>query len=106
MQKNSKKRKTPILAKKSLIGLSVSLYGRRYFRRKARIVSDRQMAQSNLQNGHFAQKTVFRRYFPNPRHQIRPRFGTYRCNLPRGKAVGSGGSQHNQAQHCQARKAA
>ena len=40
MQKNSKKRKTPILAKKSLIGLSVSLYGRRYFRRKARIVSD------------------------------------------------------------------
>lgn len=40
MQKNSKKRKPPVLAKKSLIGLSVAFYGKRYFSKQARIVSD------------------------------------------------------------------
>lgn len=35
-----KKRKNPILARKSLIGLGVAFYGRRYFKKQARLVTD------------------------------------------------------------------
>ena len=40
MSNSNKKRKSPKLASKFLIGMGVTFYGRRYFRRKARLVSD------------------------------------------------------------------
>lgn len=41
MSQPGKKHKNPILARKWLIGLGVTFYGRRYFRKQARLVSDR-----------------------------------------------------------------
>lgn len=37
---SAKKRKNPVLASKPLIGLGVTFYGKRYFRKQARLVSD------------------------------------------------------------------